>query len=75
VDYGVVVAAEDVDDAPFFGSFAAQRLRPPLLPLGGGLISGSLATIERAWRRGCISFVSILWGEYMTFGSSSFETV
>ena len=75
MDYGVVVAAEDVDDSPFFGFFAAQRLRPPLLPLGGGLISGSLATIERAWRRGWVSLVSMLWGEYITFGSSSFDTV
>ena len=76
MDYGVVVAAENVDDAPFFVSFAAQNLRPPRpLPLWGGLISGCLATIERAWRRGCVSFASALWGEYITFCSSSFDTM
>ena len=77
MDDGIVVAAEDVDDAPLLGSSAAQRLRPPLplLPLGGGLISGSLATMDRAWRSGCASFVIALSGEYITCPSSSFETM
>ena len=75
MDYGVVVATEDVNDAPLFVSFAAQRLRLPLLPLGGGLISGSLATIDSAWRNGCASFVMALWSEYITCPSSSFDTI
>ena len=56
----VVVAAEDVDDAPLLVSSAAQNLRPPLLPLGGGLISGSLATMLNAWRNGCVSLTIAL---------------
>jgi len=77
VDYRVVIAAKDVDDAPLLVSPAAQRLRPPLplLPLGGGLISGSLATIDSAWRKGWASFVTALWGEYITCPSSSLETI
>jgi len=47
VDHSVVVGAEDVDDAPLLVSSAAQNLRPPLLPLGGGRISGCLATMVR----------------------------
>jgi hypothetical protein len=77
VDYCVVVAAEDVDDTPLFVSSAAQRLRPPLplLPLGGGLISGCLATKDSDWRSGCVSFTMALWGEYITCSSSAFATV
>ena len=43
----VVIRTEDVDDAPLLVSSAAQNLRPPLLPLGGGRISGCLATMVR----------------------------
>ena len=78
MNYGVVVAAENMDDAPLLGSpAAAQRLRPPLplLPLGGGLISGSLATIDSACRRGWVSFAIALWGEYITCPSSSLDTM
>ena len=75
MDHRVVVGAEDVDDAPLLVSSAAQNLRPPLLPLGGGRISGCLATMVRDWRRGCFSFASSLWGEYITWFSSSFDTM
>ena len=64
-----------MDDAPLLVSSAAQNLRPPLLPLGGGLISGSLATMDNAWRSGCVSFTMALWGEYIIWFSSSFDTV
>ena len=64
-----------MDDAPLLVSSAAQNLRPPLLPLGGGLISGSLATMDSACRKGCASVAMALWGEYMTWSSSAFATV
>ncbi len=59
----IVVATVNVDDAPFFISFAAaQNLPPPLGPLLplGCLISGCFATTVIAWRVGCAGFVNEL---------------
>ena len=55
VDYRVVVAAEDVDDAPLLVAFAAaQNLPPPRCPRlpRGCLISGCFVTTDIAKRVG-----------------------